>query len=59
MPVAAGWCSSAISRPQGLADLIQKTERAELIRRALVAKGMQKISATAEVVAACEELARK
>ena len=45
--------------PQGLADLIQKTERPELIRRALVAKSMQKISATAEVVAACEELARK
>jgi UDP-N-acetylglucosamine--N-acetylmuramyl-(pentapeptide) pyrophosphoryl-undecaprenol N-acetylglucosamine transferase len=45
--------------PQWLADLIQKTERPELIRRALVAKGMQKISATAEVVAACEELARK
>jgi UDP-N-acetylglucosamine--N-acetylmuramyl-(pentapeptide) pyrophosphoryl-undecaprenol N-acetylglucosamine transferase len=45
--------------PQGLADLIQQTERPELIRRALVAKSMQKISATAEVVAACEELARK
>jgi UDP-N-acetylglucosamine--N-acetylmuramyl-(pentapeptide) pyrophosphoryl-undecaprenol N-acetylglucosamine transferase len=45
--------------PEWLADLIQKTERPELIRRALAAKAMEKINATAEVVAACEELARK
>jgi UDP-N-acetylglucosamine--N-acetylmuramyl-(pentapeptide) pyrophosphoryl-undecaprenol N-acetylglucosamine transferase len=45
--------------PEWLADLIQKTERPELIRRALAAKAMEKTNATAEVVAACEELARK
>jgi len=45
--------------PEWLADLIRKTERPELIRRALAAKAMEKINATAEVVAACEELARK
>jgi UDP-N-acetylglucosamine--N-acetylmuramyl-(pentapeptide) pyrophosphoryl-undecaprenol N-acetylglucosamine transferase len=45
--------------PQWLVDLIQTTERPELIRRALAAKAMQKINATAEVVAACEELAKK
>jgi UDP-N-acetylglucosamine--N-acetylmuramyl-(pentapeptide) pyrophosphoryl-undecaprenol N-acetylglucosamine transferase len=45
--------------PQWLADLIQKTERPELIRRALAAKAMEKTNATAEVVAACEELAKK
>jgi UDP-N-acetylglucosamine--N-acetylmuramyl-(pentapeptide) pyrophosphoryl-undecaprenol N-acetylglucosamine transferase len=42
-----------------LADLIQNIERPELIRRAQAAKAMQKTNATAEVVAACEELARK
>jgi UDP-N-acetylglucosamine--N-acetylmuramyl-(pentapeptide) pyrophosphoryl-undecaprenol N-acetylglucosamine transferase len=45
--------------PEWLADLLQKTERAELIRRALAAKSMQKTQATGEVVAACEELAAK
>jgi len=45
--------------PEWLADMIQKTERPELIRRALAAKAMEKTNATAEVVAACEELARK
>jgi UDP-N-acetylglucosamine--N-acetylmuramyl-(pentapeptide) pyrophosphoryl-undecaprenol N-acetylglucosamine transferase len=46
-------------RPEWLADLIQSTTRDELIRRALAAKRMQKTSATDEMVAACEELARK
>ena len=45
--------------PEWLADLIQKIERPELIRRALAAKAMQRVNATAEVVAACEELVRK
>ncbi|MGZ5787443.1 MAG: undecaprenyldiphospho-muramoylpentapeptide beta-N-acetylglucosaminyltransferase [Ramlibacter sp.] len=45
--------------PQWLADLLQKIERPELVRRALAAKSMQKIQATGEVVAACEELAAK
>ena len=44
--------------PQKLADLLQKTEREELVRRALAARTMQKTTATAEVVAACEELAK-
>jgi UDP-N-acetylglucosamine--N-acetylmuramyl-(pentapeptide) pyrophosphoryl-undecaprenol N-acetylglucosamine transferase len=41
-----------------LAGLLQTIERPELIRRAVAAKSMQKTSATADVVAACEELAR-
>ena len=40
-----------------LAEMLQKTERSALMERALQAKTMQKIYATAEVVAACEELA--
>ena len=43
---------------QWLAGLIQNTERPELIRRALAAKRLQKTNATAEVVAACEELVK-
>jgi UDP-N-acetylglucosamine--N-acetylmuramyl-(pentapeptide) pyrophosphoryl-undecaprenol N-acetylglucosamine transferase len=43
--------------PQYLADLLQKTERSTLVWRGLQAKKMQKINATADVVAACEELA--
>ncbi|MBI2769763.1 MAG: undecaprenyldiphospho-muramoylpentapeptide beta-N-acetylglucosaminyltransferase [Burkholderiales bacterium] len=45
--------------PQWLADVLQKTERPELVRRALAAKTMQKTEATAQIVAACEELAGK
>jgi len=45
--------------PERLAELIRATERPELIRRAIAAKTMQKTHATDEVVAACEELARK
>jgi UDP-N-acetylglucosamine--N-acetylmuramyl-(pentapeptide) pyrophosphoryl-undecaprenol N-acetylglucosamine transferase len=44
--------------PEWLAQLLRTIERPELIRRALAAKTMQKTQATAEVVAACEELAR-
>ncbi|HUR89343.1 MAG TPA: undecaprenyldiphospho-muramoylpentapeptide beta-N-acetylglucosaminyltransferase [Ramlibacter sp.] len=44
--------------PEWLADLLRTVQRPELIRRAVAAKAMQKTSATAEVVAACEELAR-
>ena len=42
--------------PEKLADMLQKTERVTLVNRALQAKTMQKIEATARVVAACEEL---
>ena len=44
--------------PGGLAQMLQNTERAALLQRAEQAKTMQKIEATAAVVAACEELAR-
>ncbi|MDQ7998276.1 MAG: undecaprenyldiphospho-muramoylpentapeptide beta-N-acetylglucosaminyltransferase [Pseudomonadota bacterium] len=44
--------------PELLSDLLQKTERSTLMERALKAKAMQKTEATAEVVRACEELAR-
>ena len=42
--------------PQVLADMLQKTERLALLKIGLKAKKMQKIQATACVVAACEEL---
>ena len=42
---------------QGLATLLQDTPRAALLERAQNAKKMEKIHATREVVAACEELA--
>jgi len=45
--------------PEWLAHLLQVVERGELIQRAIAAKSMQKTRATAEVVAACEALARK
>jgi hypothetical protein len=38
--------------------LIQSTGRPELIRRALAAKSLAKTTATADVVKACEELAK-
>jgi UDP-N-acetylglucosamine--N-acetylmuramyl-(pentapeptide) pyrophosphoryl-undecaprenol N-acetylglucosamine transferase len=44
--------------PERLAELIRQVDRPELIRRASVAKTMQKTGATDEVVKACEELAR-
>ncbi|MDO9400216.1 MAG: undecaprenyldiphospho-muramoylpentapeptide beta-N-acetylglucosaminyltransferase [Polaromonas sp.] len=44
--------------PGILADMLQQTGRPALLARALQAKKMQKINATAEVVAACEELVR-
>ena len=44
--------------PGTLADMLQQTGRPALLARALQAKKMQKINATAEVVAACEELVR-
>ena len=42
--------------PQVLADMLQKTDRLTLLKIGLKAKKMQKIQATACVVAACEEL---
>ena len=43
--------------PAFLADLLQRTERQELIRRAVCARSMARINATAEIVTACEQLA--
>ncbi len=43
--------------PAVLADMLQKTERPELILRGLAAKKLQQLAATEAVVRACEELA--
>ena len=43
--------------PEKLAIMLQKTERLALVQSALKAKNMQKVDATAHLVAACEELA--
>jgi len=45
--------------PDGLAQLLRSVDRTELTRRATAAKTMQKIHATQEVVAACEELVKR
>ena len=42
--------------PEGLAGMLQNMERQTRMDKALKAKNMQKIAATREVVAACEEL---
>ena len=44
--------------PESLAALIRQTDRAELLKRAVAAKKLQKIQATEQMVAACEALAR-
>jgi UDP-N-acetylglucosamine--N-acetylmuramyl-(pentapeptide) pyrophosphoryl-undecaprenol N-acetylglucosamine transferase len=44
--------------PEWLAQLVRATSREELIRRAAAARSMARIDATAEIVRACEELAR-
>lgn len=43
--------------PEKLSIMLQKTERTALVSAGLKAKKMQKLEATARVVAACEELA--
>lgn len=45
--------------PQTLLDMLQKIERTTLVQMALKAKSMQKLTATDEVVAACEALLAK
>ena len=42
--------------PARLADMLQKTERKTLLACALQAKKLEKIDASAQIVAACEEL---
>lgn len=44
--------------PQGLAELLTQTERGSLLRWAQQARTLAKTDATAEVVTACEDLAR-
>ena len=43
--------------PQQLARMLEQLDRGELLQRAQAAKKMQKTEATAQIVAACEELA--
>ena len=53
----AGWLLQQRDlSPSSLASMLQKTERQALVNAAVQAKTMQKIEATAHVVAACEEL---
>ena len=42
--------------PEYLAKMLQKTERSALLERALKAKTLQKLDASAQIVAACEEI---
>ena len=43
--------------PQKLADMLLKTERSALVKQGLEAKKLQKLDATGQIVAACEEVA--
>jgi UDP-N-acetylglucosamine--N-acetylmuramyl-(pentapeptide) pyrophosphoryl-undecaprenol N-acetylglucosamine transferase len=45
--------------PEGLKDMLSRMDRDVLLRHALAAKKMQKTEATADIVAACEELATR
>jgi UDP-N-acetylglucosamine--N-acetylmuramyl-(pentapeptide) pyrophosphoryl-undecaprenol N-acetylglucosamine transferase len=55
----AGWqVPQAQMTPEWLAEMLQKTKRETLLMYGLEAKKMQKIDATAHIVAACEALAR-
>ena len=54
----AGWLvPQGDLTPEGLAKMLLNSERLALVEIAEKAKNMQKINATREVVAACEELA--
>jgi UDP-N-acetylglucosamine--N-acetylmuramyl-(pentapeptide) pyrophosphoryl-undecaprenol N-acetylglucosamine transferase len=54
----AGWLlPQSDLTPEKLANMLQKTERLTLLECALQAKKLEKLSATTEVVKACEELA--
>ena len=55
----AGWVIQQKDlTPQKLADLMGTMKRDELLKRAIAAKKMQKTEATADIVSACEELAK-
>jgi UDP-N-acetylglucosamine--N-acetylmuramyl-(pentapeptide) pyrophosphoryl-undecaprenol N-acetylglucosamine transferase len=56
----AGWLVQQTEfTPEWLAHLLATVNRGELIQKAQAAKAMEKTGATAAIVAACEELARK
>ena len=42
--------------PAALAEMLQRLQRSDLLAKARKAKTMQQLDATAQVVAACEEL---
>lgn len=53
----AGWLQSQNElSPEWLAGFLQKTNRSELLARALAAKKLQKLDAVEQIVSACEEL---
>ena len=55
----AGWqVPQALMSAEWLAEMLQKTERTTLLNTGLEAKKIQKIDATAHIVAACEKLIR-
>jgi UDP-N-acetylglucosamine--N-acetylmuramyl-(pentapeptide) pyrophosphoryl-undecaprenol N-acetylglucosamine transferase len=55
----AGWLvRQSDLTPSFLADVLQKLDRPELLRRAVAAKRLEKTQATEQMVAACEALAR-
>jgi UDP-N-acetylglucosamine--N-acetylmuramyl-(pentapeptide) pyrophosphoryl-undecaprenol N-acetylglucosamine transferase len=55
----AGWLvRQSDLTPAFLADVLQKLDRPELLRRAVAAKRLEKTQATEQMVAACEALAR-
>ncbi len=54
-----GWLQQqAALTPEWLAALLQQVTRTELLQKATAARAVAKTSATADVVAACEELAK-
>lgn len=53
---AGGLVFQAELTPEHLAKMLQKTERLMLLERALKAKTLQKLEASAKIVAACEEI---
>ncbi len=57
MGAGGGWLVQQTDlTPEGLAKMLLNSERPALVEIAEKAKNMQKINATREVVAACEEL---
>ena len=53
---AAWLVSQSELTPEYLAKMLQKTERSALLQRGLKAKTLQKMEASAQIVAACEEI---